>query len=182
MTFLDPIQNQRSSNAAIAVEALASSLTFFGLLAGKGESTVETPAEASAGNPALLAIGGSNPNSGSAFGMFNGQTPFGCDSLDILVVDDMSSNRVNNDYLAFTKGQLWSEPKAKDSKTANYTNSGINQWVAETVVEENGLSQVKRIQRQGDRTPNQVALGLENDFIIHSNILAGKTIAKKENA
>jgi len=182
MTFLDPIQNQRSGDTAVTVEALASSLTFFGFLAGKGESVVVSPAKSSVGSPALLTVGGGNPNSGLTFGMFNSKTPFGGNSDDVFVIDDVLSNRVNNDYVAFTKGQLWSEPKAKDSKTTDYTNSGVNQWVAKTVVEENGLSQVERIQRQGDRTPNQVALGLENDFIIHSNILAGKTIAKKENA
>jgi hypothetical protein len=182
MTFLHTIENERGSNSAVAVKALAGSLTLFGFLASKGESAVVSPAQASVGSPALLAVGWSNPDSGLSFGMFNGQTPFGRDGNNVFVIDDVLFNRVCDNNVVFSKGQLWSNPKAKDAKTTDSSNKHVYDRVAKAFVIENGLNQVKTIECESNRAPNQVAFGFENDFIIHKDILSVNTIAKKENA
>lgn len=182
MTFLHTIENERGSNSAVAVEALARSLTLFGFLASKGESAVVSPTQASVGCPALLAVGWSNPDSGLSFGMFNGQTPFGRDGNNVPVFNDMFFDRVCDNNVVFGQGQLWTNPKAKDTQTTYGSNEQVNKWVAKTLVIENGLNQVKTIECESNRAPNQVAFGFENDFIIHKDILSVNTIAKKENA
>jgi hypothetical protein len=182
MTFLDAIQNHRGGNSAIAVEAFAGSLSGGSFLAGKGEFIVDAPTKASAGSPALLTIGGRNPNSSASSIVMDCESPFSTDATNVPVMNDVCGEGINDYYVGVFENEFWSHPQSNNAKPKNRTNSNVNNWVAGTLVVENGLSDVKSIKEERGRTPNQVALGFENDFIIHSNILAGKTIAKKENA
>jgi hypothetical protein len=182
MTLLDAIQNQSSSDTAVAVEALASGLTLFGFLAFQGKPLAHTPAKPGASSPTLLAVGGSNPDSGFTLRMFDGQTPLGGNGFDIFVVDDVLFDGVDNNNVGIGQGQLWSNPKSKDSKSGYNSKDHVEQGIAHTLVVENGLNQVKSIEQKSNRTPNQIGFGFENNVIIHNDILSGKTTAKKENA
>jgi hypothetical protein len=182
MTFLDAIQNHGSCDSAVAVQTLASGLALFGFLTFKGKTLGHAPAKSGAGNPALFAVGGSNPDFGVTLRVIDRQTPLGVNGLDIFVGNNVLFYGVDNNDMGVRQGQLWSHPKTKNSKSGYSSENYVEQRIAHSLVIENGLTEVEGIEQQCYRTPDQIALGFENDFIIHNNILAGKTIAKKENA
>ena len=172
MQTLEALSNHSRSNTTITRKTVANgseiTLNFVAEVATPG-----TPASNTLGNPSLLAVGRSNPNSGPFSAVDYAQSPLGLEVVDILVGDGHLAERVYDQETVFVQHELGPNPH-KHGAGCNCSADGqlnpdhrVLRWV------ENYLSHEKKIQTDGKYRPGEVALGSKDVFVSHASIIAG---------
>jgi len=171
MTRVDSLSQQLGGNSAVAVEAGTGGTGFAGGPVGAGH-LAGSPTVGAVGYPALLPIGGSNPDSGLLACVVNEQSPFCVELSDVTVLDGFGSERVDHNNLIGAENQLGLEP----NQVAKSSNCCANQCSNQNVVLlgriENHLNQEQDVQENGATAPDQIGFGTEGGLRVHESIFA----------
>ena len=167
-TFTD----KRSGYAAVAAETVARG----GVLVGDSFTawnSGELPDSSTLGDPALLAVGGSNPDSGLIATVVYEQGPLGFELVDVFVGDLGAADRVYDNQVVFVEHQLGANPHEVSGNCNGCTNRKLNGVDGTLGGVEDYLSQEQGIKNERHNGPGEVAFGSENIFAIHASIIAG---------
>ena len=167
-TFTD----ERSGDAAVAAEALARGGVFIGDSFAAWNSG-ELPYASALGDPALLAAGRSNPDSGLTATVVYAKSPLGLELVDVFVGNLCAAERVYNNEVIFVEHQLGSNPHEISASSNECADNELCCPVGTFDGVEDHLSQKQSIENERYNSPSEVALGSENIFVIHASIIAG---------
>lgn len=178
MQTFESFTDERSGNAAVAAETRAHR----GELVGDDFATldeVELVDSSALADPALLAVGRGNPDSGLFATVVYAKRPLGVEVADVFVGDGHFAERVHDDEVVFVEHQLWSNPNQKSRNYNEGTNSEFNPIDGIFNRKENHLGQVKANEQNGDRCPGEISLGSEDILFIHASIIAGNSAVQE---
>jgi hypothetical protein len=167
-----------SSDTAVTAEALACG-GGFALNSLAGGHSVELPSLSAVGDPALLTVGWSDPNSGRFVAVNDEQRPFGFERSDVFVGDYFGSDWVNDGQLGFFENQLWLEPEQNGADRDHDTKSHIEEQVAVGSRVSNGLKNEGGVKSESYDTPDQVAFWAKDSGSFHTSIIADELAGKK---
>lgn len=172
MQTFETFTDERSGNAAVAAETVAHGGVFVGH-SFTAWNSIELPDASTLTDPALLAVGGSNPDSGLFATVVYAQRPLGLEIVDVFVGNGDLTDRVYDHKVLISKYELGSNPQQQsaDSNGRAQTELKPVQCVFNRV--ENHLSQEQNIKNDGNNCPGEVALGSEYEFATHASIIAG---------
>lgn len=172
MQTFETFTDERSGNAAVAAEARAHRGVFVGddFAALDVVELVDTSAFA---NPALLAVGRSNPDSGLFATVVYAKRPLGVEVVDVFVGNGGFAQRVYNDEVIIVEHQLGSYPNQECCDNCESANAEFNPVDGVFDGKENHLGQKEHNKQDGNCGPGEVALGSEDILFIHASIIAG---------
>jgi hypothetical protein len=178
MQTFESFTDERSGNAAVAAETRAHRGEFvrndFAAL-----DVAELVDSSALADPALLAVGRGNPDSGLFATVVYAKRPLGVEVADVFVGDGHFAERVYDDEVIFVEHQLWSNPNQKSRNYNEGTNSEFNPIDGILNRKENHLGQVKANEQNGDRCPGEISLGSEDILFIHASIIAGNSAVQE---
>lgn len=178
MQTFESFTDERSGDAAVAAEARAHRGEFvrddFAAL-----DVVELVDSSALANPALLAVGRSNPDSGFFATVVYAQRPLGVEIVDVFVGDGHFAERVYDDEVVFVEHQLWSNPNQISRNDNEGTNSEFDPIDGIFDRKENHLGQEEANEQNGDGCPGEVSLGSEDILFIHASIIAGNSAVQE---
>ena len=178
MQTFETFTDERSGDAAVAAETRAHRGEFvcddFVAL-----DVVELVDASALADPALLAVGRSNPDSGSLATVVYAQRPFGVEIIDVFVGDGHLAQRVYDDEVIFVEHQLGSNPNQKSCNDNESTNGEFDPVDGIFDRKENYLGQVEANEQDGDGCPGEVSLGSEDILFIHASIIAGNSAVQE---
>lgn len=178
MQTFESFTDQRSGNTAVAAETRAH----------RGElvrddfaalDEVELVDSSALADPALLAVGRGNPDSGLFATVVYAKRPLGVEVADVFVGNGHFAERVYNDEMVFVEHQLWSNPNQKSRNDNEGTNGEFDPIDGFFNRKENHLGQVEANEQNGDGCPGEVSLGSEDILFIHASIIAGNSAVQE---
>ena len=178
MQTFESFTDERSGNAAVAAETRAH----------RGELVrddfaalyeVELVDSSALADPALLAVGRGNPDSGLFATVVYAKRPLGVEVADVFVGDGHFAERVYDDEVIIVEHQLWSNPNQKSRNYNEGTNSEFDPIDGIFNRKENHLGQVKANEQNGDGCPGEISLGSEDILFIHASIIAGNSAVQE---
>lgn len=178
MQIFETFTDERSGDAAVAAEARAHRGDFVGDDFAALD-VIELVNSSAFADPALLAVGRGNPDSGALATVVYAERPFGFEIIDVFVGDGHLAERVYNDEVIVVEHQLGSNPNQKSRNDNESTNSKFDPVDGVFNRKENYLGQVEANEQNGDRCPGEVALGSEDILFIHASIIAGNSAVQE---
>lgn len=172
MQTLQSFTDERSGDAAVAAEAFACGSEFIRDDFARRNS-VELPDTGAFANPALLAVGGGNPDSGLFATVVYQQGPFGLELVDVFVGNHGSAQRVYDNQMIVIQHELGSDPKQVCACGHDASDSEFNRAICLFNGVDQHLNQEQSVEKQSHNGPGKVAFGSENIFAIHASIIAG---------
>jgi hypothetical protein len=178
MQTFESFTDERSGNAAVAAETRAH----------RGELVrddfaalyeVELVDSSALADPALLAVGRGNPDSGLFATVVYAKRPLGVEVADVFVGNGHFAERVYDDEVIIVEHQLWSNPNQKSRNDNEGTNSEFDPIDGIFNRKENHLGQVKANEQNGDGCPGEISLGSEDILFIHASIIAGNSAVQE---
>jgi hypothetical protein len=178
MQTFESFTDERSGNAAVAAETRAH----------RGElvrddfaalDEVELVDSSALADPALLAVGRGNPDSGLFATVVYAKRPLGVEVADVFVGDGHFAERVYDDEVVFVEHQLWSNPNQKSRNYNEGTNSEFDPIDGVLYGKENHLGQIEANEQDGNCGPGEVSLGSEDILFIHASIIAGNSAVQE---
>jgi len=170
--------DERSGNAAVAAETVAHG----GVLVGDslaGWNVVELPDAGTLADPALLAVGGGNPNRGLLATVVYAKRPLGLELVDVFVGNGDLAERVYDDEMIFVKHELGSDPHEECGNRDNCGESELKPVDSIFSGKERHLGHEEAIENQSNNRPGEVALGSKDVFVIHASIIAGNAAVQE---
>ena len=178
MQTFESFTDERSGNAAVAAETRAhrGELVRDDFAAFDEIELVDSSALA---DPALLAVGRGNPDSGLFATVVYAKRPFGVEVADVFVGNGHFAERVYDDEVIIVEHQLWSNPNQKSRNDNESPNSEFDPIDGIFNRKENHLGQVEANEQNGDGCPGEVSLGSEDILFIHASIIAGNSAVQE---
>ena len=178
MQTFETFTDERSGNAAVAAETVAHCGVFVGDYFAAWDS-VELPDASTLADPALLAVGGSNPDSGLFAFVVYAQRPFGLEIIDVFVGDGDLADRVYDHKVIVSKHKLGSNPQQSCTESDCSAKAELNPSNGVFDRVENYLRHEQNIKHDGYYGPGEVALGSEDILFIHASIIAGNSAVQE---
>jgi hypothetical protein len=178
MQTFETFTDERSGKAAVAAETRAHRGEFvcddFAAL-----DVVELVDSSALADPALLAVGRGNPDSGLLATVVYAQRPFGFEIIDVFVGNGDFAQRVYNDEVIIVEHQLGSYPNQKSCDNCESSNAEFNPVDGVFDGKENHLGQKEAYKQDGNCGPGEIALGSEDILFIHASIIAGNSAVQE---
>ena len=172
MQTFETFTDERSGNAAVAAETVAHGGVFVGD-SFTAWNSVELPDASTLADPALLAVGGSNPDSGLVATVVYAQRPLGVEIVDVFVGNGDLADRVYDNKVIVSKHKLGSNPQQGCADSDYSTEAEFNPTDGLVDRIENYLCHEENIKHDGNYGPGEVALGSEHKLVFHASIIAG---------
>ena len=178
MQTFETFTDERSGNAAVAAETVAHGGVFVGDYFAAWDS-VELPDASTLADPALLTVGGSNPDSGLFAFVVYAQRPFCLEIIDVFVGDGDLADRVYDHKVIVSKHKLGSNPQQSCTESDCSAEAELNPSNGVFDRVENYLRHEQNIKHDGYYGPGEVALGSEDKLVFHASIIAGITAVQE---
>lgn len=178
MKTFETFTDERSGEAAVAAETRAHRGEFVGDDFAALD-VIELVDSSALTDPALLAVGRGNPDSGLLATVVYAKRPLGIEVADVFVGDGHLAERVYDDEVVFVEYQLWSNPNQVSRDNCESANGEFDPIDGIFDRKENHLGQVKANEQDGNRSPGEVALRSEDILFIHASIIAGNSAVQE---
>lgn len=171
MQISKPFTNQGSSDSAVAAQALTHA-AFTNFFSGR-QSSSAVPAADAAGNPAVFAVGGGNPDSRLALGVNNQKRPFGFEFDYVFVGNGLGFDGINDNQIVVSQDQLWANPEQNCNQSEGNGKHYVANRYAIAGWVKNQLNNKNGIDKQRNSGPGKVASWSKGFDVFHASIIAG---------